>query len=123
MAELQGSAAKAAYKDASAGNWGTAVVIGAGDQFEYASETVTPDVELIESDQITGAALPGASDTGSVTVEGDLSGIDMKFSGHERFVRDVFGDSTTTNPGITPRQRRSRRWILSWRGRCSFENR
>lgn len=105
MAELQGSAAKAAYESsgeaAGAGPWGTAVVLNGGDQFEYASETVTPEVELIESDQITGEALPGASDTGSVTVEGDLSGMDMKYSGHERFVRDVFGDLTTTNPGIT----------------------
>lgn len=105
MAELQGFAAKAAYESngeaAGGGPWGTATVLGAGDQFEYASETVTPDVALIESDQITGEALPGASDTGSVTVEGDLAGMDLKFSGHERFIRDVFGDITTTNPGIT----------------------
>ena len=105
MAELQGFAAKGGYKSSGeavgGGPWGTAVVIAGGDQFEYASETVTPDVELIESDQITGEALPGASDTGSVTVEGDLAGMDLKYSGHGRFVRDVFGDVTTTNPGVT----------------------
>ena len=99
MAELQGSAAKAAY--ITGATWGTAETLGAGDQFEYASETVTPDVALIESDQITGNALPGPSDVGSVTVEGDLTGMDLKYSGHERFIRDVFGDITTTNPGVT----------------------
>lgn len=94
MAELQGSAAKAAYKHAT--TWGTAVTLGDGDQVEYASETILPDVQLVESDQITGEALSGASDTGQVIVQGDLAGIDLKYEGHERFIADVFGDITTT---------------------------
>ena len=101
MAELQGFAAKAEYKKAV--TWGTAVAIGAGlgDQFEYATEDVTPAVELIESDQINGSALTGASDVGAITVEGSLSGMDVKYQGMERWVRDVFGTLVTTNPGVT----------------------
>jgi len=93
MAELQGSAAKAAYKHAS--TWGTAVALGDGDQVEYASESIVPDVQLVESDQINGEALSGASDTGSVIVQGDLGGMDLKYSGHERFMRAVFGSAET----------------------------
>ncbi len=91
MAELQGSAAKAAYKPAA--TWGTAVALGDGDQVEYASESIVPDVQLVDSDQINGEALSGASDTGSVIVQGELSGMDFKYHGHERFVRAVFGSA------------------------------
>lgn len=94
MAELQGSSAKAAYKKAV--TWGTAVVLGLGDQFEYGSETVTPAVALIDNDQIVGTALPSASETGAFTVQGDLASMVAFYDGRERFVRDVFGDMTTT---------------------------
>jgi hypothetical protein len=101
MAELQGYAAKAGYKKAV--TWGLAVALSptTGDQFEYATEDVIPNVELIESDQITGDALAGASSVGQVTVEGSVSGIDLRFQGNERWIRDVFGTFVTTNPGIT----------------------
>ena len=89
MSELQGSAAKAAYKQASL--WGTAVALGDGDQVEYATESIVPDVQLVESDQINGEALSGASETGAVVVQGELAGMDLKYSGHERFFRAVFG--------------------------------
>lgn len=97
MAELQGSAAKAAYKPAA--TWGTAVTAGDGDQVEYATESITPDVTLVDSDQITGEALSGASDTGQVIVQGDLAGMDLKYNGHERFMRAIFGDETATADG------------------------
>lgn len=97
MAELQGYAAKAAYKPAS--TWGTAVTLGSGDQVEYATEDVTPEIALIESDQINGEALSGASDTGSINVQGSLAGMDGKYEGHERFVYDVFGDHTVAADG------------------------
>jgi hypothetical protein len=97
MAELQGSAAKAAYKQAA--TWGTAVALGDGDQVEYASETITPDVTLVESDQINGEALSGASETGQVIVQGDLAGMDTKYSGHERFMDAVFGAHVTAADG------------------------
>lgn len=92
MAELQGYAAKGAYKKAT--TWGTAVLITAatGDQFEYASETVVPDVVLIDSDQITGEALTGASSTGAINVVGDVAGQDLVYQGKERWFRDVFGE-------------------------------
>lgn len=89
MAELQGSAAKAAYKQASV--WGTAVALGDGDQVEYASESIVPDAQLVDSDQINGEALAGASEVGQIIVQGDLGGMDLKYNGHERFVRAVFG--------------------------------
>lgn len=91
MAELQGSAAKAAYK--AAVTWGTPVALGDGDQVEYASESIVPDVQLVESDQITGEALSGASDVGQVVVQGELGGMDLKYNGHERFFRAVFGSA------------------------------
>jgi hypothetical protein len=97
MAELQGSAAKAAYRKSV--TWGTAVALGDGDQVEYASESIVPDVQLIDSDQINGQALPGASDTGAVIVQGDLAGMDGKYSGHERFFRDVFGQNVSVIDG------------------------
>jgi hypothetical protein len=97
MAELQGYAAKAAYKPAA--TWGTAVTLGDGDQVEYATEDVAPEIELVVSDQITGEALPGASDAGSITVQGTLAGMDAKYSNHERFLRAVFGQITTTASG------------------------
>lgn len=97
MAELQGSAAKAAYKRAV--TWGTAVTLGDGDQVEYATESIVPDVQLVDSDQINGEALPGASDTGSIIVQGDLAGQDHKYSGHERFYRDVFGSNVSSIDG------------------------
>jgi hypothetical protein len=93
MAELQGSAAKAAYKQAA--TWGTAVALGDGDQVEYASESITPDAQLVDSDQITGEALSGASDVGSIIVQGDLGGMDLKYNGHERFMRAIFGSEET----------------------------
>lgn len=91
MAELSGFAARAYYKKAT--TWGTAVTVTAatGDQFEYASESVVPDVALIDSDQITGAVLTGASDTGAISVVGDVAGQDMLYQGKERWIRDVFG--------------------------------
>ncbi len=94
MTELQGSAAKLAYGRASV--WGTAVTCGDGDQVEYASETVTPSVELAESDQITGDALTGRSDINRVVTQGDIAGMDLLYEGHERFFEDVFGDRDTT---------------------------
>jgi len=97
MAELQGSAAKAAYKQAV--TWGTAVLLGDGDQVEYATESITPDAQLIDSDQINGEALPGPSDVGSIITQGELSGMDLKFSGHERFVDAVFGGHATSADG------------------------
>lgn len=97
MAELQGSAAKAAYLHTVA--WGTPLAAVDGDQIEYASESITPDVQLVDSDQINGEALSGASETGSVIVQGDLSGMDMKYNGHERFMCDVFGGVTTSADG------------------------
>jgi hypothetical protein len=102
MAELQGSAAKAAYKKAS--TWGTAVTLGDGDQVEYASETLTPDAQLVDSDQITGEALSGPSEVGSIIVQGDLAGIDMIYEGDERFLRDVFGSNTTSTVNVTVKQ-------------------
>ncbi len=97
MAELQGSAAKAAYRQAVL--WGTAVTLGDGDQVEYATESIVPDVQLVESDQINGEALSGASETGAVTVQGELAGMDLKYSGHERFFRAVFGSETPSADG------------------------
>lgn len=95
MAELQGFAAKGGYKKAV--TWGTAVTILAatGDQFEYASETVVPDVVLVDSDQITGEALTGASSTGQINVQGDVAGQDLLYQGKERWLRDVFSNTTT----------------------------
>lgn len=102
MAELIGSAAKAAYKKASV--WGTAVALGAGDQFEYASESVVPAVQLLPSDQITGEALPGPSDQGDFTVSGDLTNMVLLYDGRERFIRDVFGDHGVTAGVTSPDQ-------------------
>jgi hypothetical protein len=97
MAELQGSAAKAAYKQAV--TWGTAVTLGDGDQVEYATESIVPDVQLVESDQINGEALSGASETGQIIVQGELAGMDLKYSGHERFMDAVFGGHSTSADG------------------------
>ena len=97
MAELQGTAAKAAYKHAAV--WGAAETLGDGDQVEYATENIVPDVQLVESDQINGEALSGPSDTGQVLVQGDLAGMDLKYEGHERFIYDVFGTKATSGGG------------------------
>jgi hypothetical protein len=97
MSQLQGSAAKAAYKQAV--TWGTAVALGDGDQIEYATENIVPDVQLIDSDQITGQALSGPSDTGRVIVQGELGGIDLKYSGAERFLKGIFGGETPSADG------------------------
>lgn len=94
MSELIGSGAKAAYKPASA--WGTAETLGAGDQVEYASETVVPEPQLSVSDQINGDALAGASQVDKIVTQGEMQGMDLKYEGMERWLEHVFGDIATT---------------------------
>ena len=57
---------------AKAGTWGTPVAVGAGEQIPFNSESLTPDVQFIPDEQISGTALTFFGDKGNEFHSGDV---------------------------------------------------
>lgn len=75
-----------------AGPWGTPRVLGAGHQKEYASESMTPDSQLIPDDQIAGKATQLFGDKGNEFHSGDIS-MDLKYEGLEDMIALAMGSA------------------------------
>ncbi len=53
--------------------WGTPVAVGAGEQLPFNSESITPDVQFIPDEQVSGTALTFFGDKGNEVHQGDIS--------------------------------------------------
>lgn len=83
-----------------AGPWGTPRLLGATHQKEYASESLTPDSQLIPDDQIAGKATQLFGDKGNEFHSGDVT-MDLKYEGLEDVIALAMGDA---NAGGAPTQ-------------------
>ena len=94
---VKGFAARAGYKKATV--WGTPVVLGAGDQIEYNSESLTPDSQFIPDEQVSGEATKLFGDKGDEFHSGDLN-VDFRYQGLERLLAHAMGSDTTSQIGL-----------------------
>lgn len=88
MSAAKGFASAAAFKKAAV--WGTPVVAGAGDGFEFLSESLTPDAQFIPDEQISGKATKLAGDKGNEFHSGDIE-LDAKYEGLEVLLAMAMG--------------------------------
>jgi hypothetical protein len=77
-----------AYKRATA--WNTPVLLGAGNGFEYLSESLAPDAQFIPDEQVSGSATRLFGDKGNEFHSGDVMA-DMRYQGLDTIIALAMG--------------------------------
>ena len=70
--------------------WGTPVACGAGEQFEFVSESLTPDAQFIPDESLTGFATRLEGDKGNEFHNGDVV-MDARYEGVGVFLAQALG--------------------------------